>query len=147
MGIHRRDTNPEQCSGCPSSHGERRRSCRYTVINDQAWLGWWAGQAFVNTRARILDISLNGAKMTIEIVLPPELDVWFCPRGVNPPEWIGAKQIAAKKRIFESRVVRIMFRENFHYETFKALVYGIEARQGYELPHLVLPEADDRDYW
>jgi hypothetical protein len=145
MRIQRRGSNPEQRSGCPSSREERRRACRYTVDNDQAWLGWWAGQAFVNTPARILDISLSGAKMTVETVPPPDLDVWFCPHGVNPPEWIEAKQVPAKKRIFESREVRIMFRKNFHYETYKTLVYGIEARRGYELPHQVLPEEDDRD--
>ncbi len=147
MGIQRRGSNLEHRSGCPSSREERRRACRYTVVNDQAWLGWWAGQAFVNTPARILDISLCGARMTVETVPPSDLDVWFCPNGVNPPEWREAKQVPAKKRIFESREVRITFRKIFPYEMFKALVYGIEARRGYELPHLVLPEEDDRDHW
>ena len=147
MGIQRRGSNPEHRSGCPSSRDERRQACRYPVVNDQAWLGWWVSQAFVNTPARILDISLRGAKMTVEIVPPPELDIWFCPHVVKPPQWIEAKQVPAKKRIFESRKVRIMFRKIFPYETFKALVYGIEARRGYELPYLVLPEEDDCDHW
>ena len=60
MGIHDRHSNAERSSDRSVRHDERRRVCRYAVVQNQAWLGWWRDQAFLNTPARILDISPRG---------------------------------------------------------------------------------------
>ena len=64
----------------PSSQ-DRRGVCRYSVVQDNAWLGWWEGQAYQTTTAKIIDISLRGASLTVETFPPSEQPVWFCPPG------------------------------------------------------------------
>jgi hypothetical protein len=147
MAISRRSkdvSSPVTASGGP----ERRRVCRYAVVQDKAWLGWWEGQTFQSTAARIIDISLRGSHLTVE-TFPPKLDsVWFCPPGVSTTdEWIEVKVVDARKKIFGPREVRIEFRKAFPYEIFKALVYGPDALKTHEVAHHVPLESGDRDWW
>src|SRR6516165_5931535 len=54
----------------PPGTQERRSVCRYAVVQDSAWIGWWEGQAFQSTTAKIVDISLRGALLNVESFPP-----------------------------------------------------------------------------
>src|SRR4051794_28031876 len=125
---------------------DRRVICRYTVVEAQAWLGWWEGEEFHSTKAQLVDISLRGCKLTVENLPPRDHAVWFCPPGTTPSEWIEAKLVEAKRRLFGPRVVRIAFSRPFPYETFKHVVYGPDALGGQISTSDWVPESE-RDYW
>jgi hypothetical protein len=113
-----------------------------------AWLGWWEGQAFRNTTAKIVDISLRGALMTVESFPPRGQPVFFCPPGLgNQDEWIEVTVVGARKRLFGAREVRITFRKVFPYEIFKTVVYGPDALRDSEAPKWLPEDAAERDWW
>jgi hypothetical protein len=125
---------------------DRRSVCRYASLESRAWLGWWEGEEFRNTEARIVDISLRGCMMTVDRLPPCGETVWFCPPRTTPSEWIEAKLVESKRRLLGPRVVRIEFRNPFPYETFKHLVYGPDALSGPKAGAECVPESE-RDYW
>jgi hypothetical protein len=125
---------------------DRRGVCRYGVVEARAWLGWWEGPEFRSTNAHLTNISLRGCMMTVDQLPPRDQPVWFCPPGTTPAEWIEAKLIESKRRLFGPRVVRIAFRNPFPYETFKHLVYGPDALGGHMQAQEWVPESE-RDYW
>src|SRR5438067_7945485 len=82
------------------SRGDDRRGvCRYSVVQTEAWLGWWEGQIFRSTSAHVVDISLRGCMMTVDKLPPKDHSVWFCPPGTTPSEWIEATLIESKRRL------------------------------------------------
>jgi hypothetical protein len=136
---------------------DRRAVCRYAVVQPRAWLGWWEGEQFLSTPAKVSDISLRGCGMIVEQFPTSQGSVWFCPSGTGTgssatatsADWIEAKVIESRKRLFGPKVVRIVFRRSFPYDIFKAVVYG-PARSGGTMPQLWVPVAnvtDDRDFW
>jgi hypothetical protein len=129
-----------------TNNDERRRVCRYSAVQTAAWLGWWEGQEFKSTSARLVDISLRGCMMTVELLPPQGQPVWFCPPGATPTEWIEATLIESKRRFLGPRVVRIAFSNPFPYETFKDLVYGRNAVGG-QVPEPSASPESERDYW
>jgi hypothetical protein len=147
MGTDRK-SNPVNASSPPAGTQERRTVCRYSVVQDNAWIGWWEGQAFKNTAAKIIDISLRGAMLTVDTFPPKDRALWFCPPGVSAnEEWIEVKLVDARKRIFGPRQLRVAFCKVFPYEIFKAVVYGPDAFKSVEPPAWVPIEADERDWW
>jgi hypothetical protein len=89
-----RKTNQLNLAVPPTGAPERRRVCRYSVVQDASWLGWWEGQTFQNTAAKIIDISLRGAFVTVDTFPPRDQPVWFCPPGVAADdEWIEVNVI------------------------------------------------------
>lgn len=132
----------------PPGTQERRSVYRYSVVQESAWLGWWEGQAYQSTAAKIIDISLRGAMLTVEAFPPKDQPVFFCPPGVAATdEWIEVKLVGTKKKLFGPREVRIAFRKVFPYEIFKAVVYGPDACQPTVNPTWVPDDADERDWW
>jgi hypothetical protein len=124
---------------------ERRSVCRYVAVQTVAWLGWWEGQEFKSTNARLVDISLRGCMMTVDRLPPTGQPVWFCPPGTTPNAWIEATLIESKRRLFGPRIVRIAFCNSFPYQTFKDLVYGPDALGGQSAEPSALREKSD--YW
>jgi hypothetical protein len=118
------------------------------VVLDNAWLGWWEGQAFQSTAAKVVDISLRGALLNVDAFPPREQPVYFCPPGVSSQEeWIEVKVIDSKKRLFGPREVRIVFRKVFPYEIFKNMVYGPDSLPKVETQAWLPEDADERDWW
>jgi hypothetical protein len=147
MSFLKRTQQPPDAPPADGSQ-ERRGVCRYSVVQDSAWLGWWEGQAYQTTTAKIVDISLRGAQLTVEAFPPKDQPIWFCPPGMSPTdEWIEVKLIGTRKRIFGPREVRISFRKVFPYEIFKAVVYGPDAFRNIAPPPWVPEEAEERDWW
>ena len=141
----------------PAAPGEddRRGVCRYSAVQTRAWLGWWENEVFRSTPAQLLDISLRGCRMTVDQLPQIKAPLWFCPPGVgetapsSQADWIEAKLIDSRRRLFGPRLVRVVFRKSFPYEVFKAVVYGRE-RVGGLRPNLWVPEgtgSQDRDWW
>ncbi len=129
MALHRKASR-DQPTDPHVSAGDRRAVCRYSVFQDQAWLGWWDGQTFVKTPGRILDISLRGAMLNVEQLPPEEQPVWFCASGAAPAEWLEARTVQGRKQFLGPRIVRLAFQKIFPYESFKVLVYGPDALGG-----------------
>jgi hypothetical protein len=147
MNLSRR-SHPGQTPSAPSGTSDRRSVCRYSVVLDNAWLGWWEAQAFQSTPAKIIDISLRGAKLNVESFPPKDQPVWFCPPGVtSQDEWVEVKIVDVRKRLFRPREVRIAFRKVFPYEIFKTVVYGPDAFLSVEPPAWLPEDADERDWW
>jgi hypothetical protein len=126
-------------------------------VEPRAWLGWWENEQFQSTPAEVSDLSLRGCRMTVGQFPTTNGSVWFCPSGTGlgmsatatSSDWIEAKLIESRKRLFGPRVVRIAFRRSFPYEIFKAVIYG-RSRSGGTMPQLWIPEVnvtDDRDWW
>lgn len=140
--------NQINTSSPPPGAGERRSVCRYSVVQEDAWLGWWEGQESRTTAAKIVDISLRGALLTVESFPPKGVPVWFCPPGVSSPdEWIEVNLVSTRKRLFGPREVRVAFRKVFPYEIFKSVVYGPDALKVTDQPAWVPLEAAERDWW
>jgi hypothetical protein len=129
-----------------SSVADRRCAYRYEAVATKAWLGWWEAEHFRSTNAHLVDISLRGCMMTVDQLPPPDQPVWFCPPGTCPSEWIEARLIESKRRLFGPRVVRIAFLKPFPYETFKHLVYGPDGVGG-QLNNAKPKPESKRDYW
>jgi hypothetical protein len=146
MGFLKRTYQPFETTA-PGSQ-DRRSVCRYSVIQENAWLGWWEGEAYQSTAARIIDISLRGALLTVETFPPKDRPLWFCPPGITEEdEWIEVKMVGTKKKLFGPREVRVAFRKVFPYEIFKAVVYGADNFQGAPTPNWLPEDAADRDWW
>ena len=148
MSVQRR-TNRQFDPTPPPGTTERRTVCRYAVILSDSWLGWWEGPNFQNTPAKIIDISLRGAFLTVDAFPPKgQQSLWFCPPGVTAQEeWIEVKLVSFKKRLFGPREVRIAFRKVFPYDLFKTVVYGSESSHYTPPPTWVPEESDERDWW
>jgi hypothetical protein len=132
----------------PRGVQERRGVCRYSVVRDDAWLGWWHNEAFQSTAAKIIDISLRGTFLTVENLPPDGQVVWFRPPGLAATEdWVEARLVQARKKLFGPREVRLSFRKVLPYDLFKAVVYGPDAYQGVEQPAWVSNEDENRDWW
>jgi hypothetical protein len=133
----------------PPGTQERRSVCRYSVVQDNAWLGWWEGQAFQSTAAKIIDISLRGALFNVDAFPPKGQPVWLCPPGLaSTEEWIEVKVVGEKKRLFGPREVRVAFRKVFPYDIFKAVVYGPDSMKASEPQATWTPvESEERDWW
>ena len=141
-------TNRPPITSPPPGTQERRSVCRYSVVQDNAWLGWWIGDVFHNTPAKIVDISLRGTLLSVETFPPKDQPLFFCPPGTKEiEEWIEVKLIDMKKKLFGPREVRLAFRKVFPYEVFKAVVYGPDAFQQVEQPVWLPEESEDRDWW
>lgn len=146
MSFHRRSNKAAESAPPPGTR-ERRSVCRYSVVQENAWLGWWEGQAFQSTAAKIVDISLRGALLVVESFPPKDKEVWFCPPGITATdEWIDVKVIDSRKKLFGPREVRLAFRKVFPYEIFKAVVYGPDALKSVD-PVPMSVDAEDRDWW
>lgn len=142
-----RQSNP-MAAKPPAGCAERRSVCRYSVVLEGAWLGWWEGEAFQSTSARIVDLSLRGARLVVESFPPRDRSVWFSPTGIGTQdEWIEAKLLDAKKRLFGPREVRVVFRKLFPYEIFKNVVYGPDSFSTPPPPKWLPMDAEERDWW
>jgi hypothetical protein len=118
------------------------------VVQDNAWLGWWEGQTFQNTAAKIIDISLRGALLNVDAFPPKDQPGWLCPPGMSAnDEWSEVKLIDSRKKLFGPRELRVAFRKVFPYEIFKAVVYGPDSFKTAEQPAWLPLDADERDWW
>lgn len=149
MGLQRRSFS-DSPNYSPPGTPERRSVCRYPVSIDSAWLGWWEGQVFRSSPAKIIDISLRGVRLHVKKIPAKVETTWFGPPGVTPQsqeEWLEARVVGIRKRFLGPREVRLTFRKPFPYETFKTVVYGPDLFHPYEPAQWLPEEAEERDWW
>ncbi len=146
MGVQQKKSHV-QPSTLPSGQDDRRSVCRYTVVLDQCWLGWWDGATFITTAGRIVDLSLRGALLEVEALPATEQSVWLCPPGTSTPEWLEARLVQSKKKLLGPRHVRIAFLRIFPYEYFKALVYGSGSSSPRQVPEKAEEEQFEPEEW
>lgn len=127
------DANHIRPSSVPVGQDDRRSSCRYVVVVDQAWLGWWDGPSYVTAPCRILDLSIRGALLEVETLPFAERSVWFCPPETAAAEWLEATLVQRHQQKTGLQHARIAFQRMLPYETFKALVYGHPAPAAVEV--------------
>ena len=118
------DANHVRPSSVPAGQDDRRGSSRYTVVEDQAWLGWWEGATYVTAPCRILDLSIRGALVELETLPSLERSVWFCPPETATAQWLEATLVQRQRQENGLQQARIAFQRILPYDTFKALVYG-----------------------
>ncbi len=99
MSINRRSGHLQDAAP-PGGADERRASCRYAVAAARGWIGWWEGPQFRHVAAAIEDVSLRGARLSVERFPPAGQPVWFRPPGGVSDEWLEVRIIEAKKRLF-----------------------------------------------
>ncbi len=127
--------------------GDRRRSCRYLALHVDSHIGWWQDSTFVHEPATLIDISMNGGRLTMK--LKPDVaigkPIWYRPVGITNDEWIEAVLVAAIKPWLGKCSLRISFSSSFRYETFKAIVYGAPT----EAPgsQREVPEHEGHAFW
>jgi hypothetical protein len=139
--------NPPELASRPDGQADRRRECRYLVVDERAWLGWWEGREFRTFPARVLNLSLGGALLSAETPPPHGHRLWLCPPSANPADWIEATLVESRKRLFGPSQVRLAFGSPFPYERFKDMVFGPDALRGND-PAPSLPiDSPDRDWW
>jgi hypothetical protein len=126
---------------------DRRRSCRYRVLIDDAILEWPAGPSALELPARLIDLSLHGCMLELK-KLPAKSEqqavrIRF-PAAVDQ-EWVGGIVCSIRKPMFKCCRIRIAFHDSFPYQTFKKLVYG---RDDFSKSSSAEAPAHERDhYW
>jgi len=72
---------------------ERRRTQRRPALTNRARLEWSDGPEFVNTTARLIDISQGGASFVAELPPPPGHDVWVRLEVPRLTGWVSARVV------------------------------------------------------
>ena len=72
---------------------ERRRTRRRPALTNRARLEWSDGPEFVNTPARLIDISQGGASFIAELPPPPSHDVWVRLEVPRQTGWVSARVV------------------------------------------------------
>ena len=113
-----------------ANHGEaatenRRSSPRFTAVQEQVWLGWWAGEEFILIEGSVVNINHGGALISINPSPMPEQPVWIRHAQSNTRENIKATVLESKwimaKRSF---AVRLAFDSACPAHFFETVVFG-----------------------
>jgi hypothetical protein len=146
MGIPR-DIGGRSTFPLGSPVGNRRGTCRYPVVFQDALLGWWQDGCFVNESAHVVDLSTNGchAELARHSKLTTGQSVWIRPHKSSPAAWKEARVIAARTPLFGKCKVRISLLVPFDYETFTQLVYGPDYLS--DVPQSEALEHEKDEFW
>jgi hypothetical protein len=107
---------------------ERRRSARHAVVESQAWLGWWRGEAgFRMQSAVIINLSRGGAFIFLDDRPPADQPVWIALGMPDPVGFVEARVVATQVARQGQCAVRLEFREPCPYGFFEAAVCGLPA--------------------
>jgi hypothetical protein len=72
---------------------ERRRAERYPACENRVRLLWEDGPEVLETSARLIDISGNGARFVAETPPPPGHDVYFRLEAPSRSGWVSARVV------------------------------------------------------
>ncbi len=103
---------------------DRRSSTRYVPAADQARVGWWEGVHFRTAAARLTDISVGGAAVTVDPPAFQATTVWVCLVDQSAPEWVEADSAGSITETDGAQRLRLAFTHSCPYEVFKAAVWG-----------------------
>ena len=125
---------------------ERRQSCRYPTRIKAVVLAWETDGGPVEVPVELVDISMQGCRVTSRVRPAPKPGepIWFQAPEANPGEWIEGVLVSTIKPFLSKSSIRIKFRRNLPYQTFKLLVYGPE---GMDLERIERPEHEANYIW
>jgi PilZ domain len=78
---------------------ERRRTRRLPVGENRATLEWAEGPDFLDTPARLIDISQGGASFVAEMPPPPGRAVWVRLEAPRLTGWVSARVVRLAGRM------------------------------------------------
>ncbi len=125
------------------SRNDRRNAHRYAPAKDNIRLGWWQGQLFCTSSARLRNLSLSGALVELEAgaVEPAGAKTWLCLVEQTGAHWVEAEVVeVCSEQPDTSSMLRLKFLDPFPYELFKAAVWDHASRP----VEPALPVADAR---
>jgi hypothetical protein len=111
-------------------NSDRRRSLRYHPTRDLACLGWWGAGQFRNARARLINLSTDGALISVGQERPGSGKVWFCLAGQDVSRWVGAEVVGVTAGDTGSHLVRLTFHEGCPYDVFRSTAWGEPITEG-----------------
>jgi hypothetical protein len=136
-------SNPTMQPGAPGGSGgfvrganaNRRRSPRYSAVNERLWLGWWAEDEFVLVEAQLINISEGGLLVSVSPSPAQGQHVWMRLTGSATQESLEAVVQESRWGMLKRRFsVRLTFHSACPTEFYETAVYGqsTEASQGGE---------------
>jgi len=109
---------------------ERRSASRYVANGPSAFLGWYEGDAYRSTPVRVIDISMAGILVEVELFPPRSGEVWLSLVGQKPSQWIEVSVVKRSRewlRLSLRRRLRLKFLESCPYDFFKVAIDGFSS--------------------
>jgi hypothetical protein len=120
---------PREIAAMPfdfSSH-ERRSATRYVASNPPAFLGWYEGDRYCSTPVKVIDLSMGGILVEVEVFPPSKGEVWLSLVGQKPSQWVEVS-IVQRSREWQHlklrRRLRLKFLASCPYEFFEVAIEG-----------------------
>jgi hypothetical protein len=108
--------------------GNRRRSIRYSAVNDRLWIGWWAGDEFVLMQARLINISEGGVLVGVTPAPAVGQMVWMRLEGNTTSESLSAVVLESRWVMLKRRyLVRLGFPKVCPQDFYEAALLDDEA--------------------
>lgn len=104
---------------------ERRREPRYIPAKRTAYLGWWEGEAFRSSPARVESLSCHGAALLVEHFPAGAGPIWLALIHSGSDEWFAGNAIHSSPSGGVGRVVRVALSESLPYDVFKTFCLGL----------------------
>jgi hypothetical protein len=103
----------------------RRKSPRYSAVNERLWMGWWADDEFVLVEAQLVNISEGGVLVSVSPSPAPGQHVWMRLTGSATHESLEAIVQESKWGMLKRRFsVRLTFHSACPIEFYETAVYG-----------------------
>src|SRR5262249_21599496 len=110
-GGHARAT--QAAAAANAANANRRKSPRYSAVNERLWVGWWAEDDFVLVEAQLVNISEGGVLVSVSPSPAQGQRVWMRLTGSATPESLEAIVIESKWAMLKRRFsVRLAFRRS-----------------------------------
>lgn len=97
---------------------ERRRWLRYEPRERRVYLGWWQGETFRTTTARLRDVGRGGATVEADGLLPEDVSAWICSILDDAGGWIETAVRPVFRRPRGPHRLRLVFRDTSATEAF-----------------------------
>lgn len=104
---------------------ERRREPRYIPAKRTAYLGWWEGENFRSSLARVESLSCHGAALLVEEFPVGTEQIWLSLIDSGSDQWFAGTAIHNSPSGGVGRVVRLSLLESLPYDVFKTFCLGL----------------------
>jgi hypothetical protein len=104
----------------------RRRSPRYSAVNDRLWMGWWSGDEFLLIQASLINISSGGVLVGVNPSPTEGQVVWMRLERSPLTESLAAVVLESKWSVLKRRFgVRLAFRQTCPSAFFQAALLDL----------------------
>ncbi len=106
---------------------ERRSATRYAANNPPAFLGWYEGDRYRSTPVKVIDLSMAGILVEVEVFPPRKGEVCLSLVGQKPSQWVEVS-VVRRSRLWQNlqlrRRLRLKFLGSCPYDFFKVAIDG-----------------------